>query len=181
MLLALLRVLRSGGGAVVRVRHTNGGGCAAESSVTQHVVGARDQLAFVMTFFLSDAHFEAERDLYSMPALRGIVPRCEIFTDDTALCGPHGDVLPPCMVFERGETLAEWRRRRSPERQILAEVRPPLCWSHSRAREVDAGIAVDYRAVACGESPVRPLPAQLPRRHQPARVGCRFSPTWRCA
>eukprot|EP00892_Ulva_mutabilis_P009707 jgi/Ulvmu1/7108/UM034_0014.1 len=93
-----------------------------EASVTQHALGSRDQLAYILTFFLMHGHFEAERALYRMPSLRGIVPRCEIFTDDTALCGPWGDRLPPCIVFERGETLAEWRRRRSPERQVLAEV-----------------------------------------------------------
>ena len=77
----------------------------------------------MLTFFLADSHFEAERSLYCMPALRGIVPRCEIFADGSSLRGPRGDMLPPCIVFERGETLAEWLRRRSPERPILAEVR----------------------------------------------------------
>ena len=92
--------------------------------MTQRAVGARDQLAYVLTFYLTDSHFEAERSLYRLPALRGIVPRCEVYADDTSLQGPSADTLPPCIVFERGETLAEWLRRRSPDRPILAEVTP---------------------------------------------------------
>lgn len=88
--------------------------------------GVKDNLKYTITFFLNRAHFDVERGLYSTAPLKGLVPRAHVHDESDPLTGPDGGPLPRAIVLERGETVAEWAARRSPDASVKAEVRAGL-------------------------------------------------------
>ena len=111
----------------------------AESSVVVNAQGVKDNLKYTITFFLNRAHFDVERGLYSTAPLKGLVPRAHVHDESDPLTGPDGSPLPRAIVLERGETVAEWVMRRTPDANVKAEVR--LLTGASRVCSVSAATA----------------------------------------
>lgn len=100
----------------------------AESSVVVNAQGVKDNLKYMITFFLNREHFDVERGLYSTAPLKGLVPRARVYDDSDPLTGPDGSPLPRAIVLERGETVVEWVARRGPDANVKAEVRVLVCF-----------------------------------------------------
>eukprot|EP00892_Ulva_mutabilis_P003267 jgi/Ulvmu1/1311/UM011_0039.1 len=81
--------------------------------------GAYDDLEYALKFFVHRSSFLAERDMYRCQALGRLLPRvyCDYDPAETpgVLCDARGRPLPPCLVMERGEGLADWSRRAKPD------------------------------------------------------------------
>lgn len=84
--------------------------------------GVKDNLKYMITFFLNNDHYNVERGLYRTAPLKGLVPRAHMYDESDPLTGPDGSSLPHAIVLERGETVSEWVGRRAPDANVKAEV-----------------------------------------------------------
>eukprot|EP00892_Ulva_mutabilis_P004406 jgi/Ulvmu1/2337/UM013_0185.1 len=89
----------------------------SENSVVQYARSTEDDEDYAFKFFISREKFEAERTVFAHWILGAMLPRLEGLYDnrDAALQDPRGHALPPCVIMERGESLAEWFQRRKPD------------------------------------------------------------------
>jgi len=105
-------------------------GCeTAGQGVVQFAVGHRDGHAYALKFFVVQDSFDAERELYSDPALGQFLPRLEAMEGNAegALVDKRGYALPPCIAMEKGESLDEWSRRAKPDLFMAVTVRDACC------------------------------------------------------
>jgi serine/threonine protein kinase len=109
--------------------------------VTQHAKGLHDGRHYALKFYSRRAAFDREQELYSRRALRALMPSVVevVPNDDGAVASPSGWTMPPVIVFERGETLAEWARRAQPTH---AAALAALCHVAARLQVLhDEGVA----------------------------------------
>lgn len=95
--------------------------------------GVQDESAYALKFFVNRTSFLAERETYQSAHLGRLLPRvyCDYDPeeDPEALVDTLGRPLPPCLVMERGEGLADWSQRAKPDVFQSVAVRcarPPL-------------------------------------------------------
>ena len=112
----------------------------AGQSVVQMAQCARTQSEYAMKFFVNQEDFEDERSMYLRSdgtisehlAADLKLPRHHIILDnqEQRLKDRDRNVLPPCIVIERGESLDLWSQRARPCPLIAFAVRP-LAASHT--------------------------------------------------
>lgn len=89
-----------------------------------------DHMPYAVKFFASRARFDAENAIQRNHRLQGIALSAVCMHDPLQvdpgdmLVDACGCPLPPCMVWERGESLAAWSRRAKPDVFSTATVRP---------------------------------------------------------
>lgn len=85
--------------------------CAGQSTV-QVVEDTCTHVRYAIKFFVSTSAFEKERGLYTdarqplgrfLPQLHSVAERPEELLKDA-----HGEVLPPCIIMEKGDALDAW-------------------------------------------------------------------------
>jgi hypothetical protein len=88
------------------------------------------QREVAIKFCVIPSVFDAERSLYSNPALRSIVPNISEICDntDSTAIDPAGYPLPPCIVMEKGESLDVWSARAKPD--VFSAVQVGFILSH---------------------------------------------------
>ena len=102
-----------------------------ELSSTDHVLKA----------FATTAAFKAEAALYmdAEKPLGAFLPNMREICDnaDREFRDPHGHIMPPCIIMEKGESLDVWRERAAPDQPLVYAVRlpapshPPTHGSHA--------------------------------------------------
>lgn len=82
---------------------------------------------FVLKAFATSAAFKAEAALYNdgdkplgafLPNMREILD-----TGSRNFRDPHGHIMPPCIIMEKGESLDFWRERAAPDQPLVYAVR----------------------------------------------------------
>lgn len=91
-------------------------GVLAGQSVVQIAEDIYTQQQYAVKFFLSQQAFEQEALLYEDPTqpLGRFLPECRAIADPTVGRGctdKRGNLLPPCIVMEKGEALDKWAAR----------------------------------------------------------------------
>jgi hypothetical protein len=92
---------------------------------------------FAIKFYTQFAAFSRERDLYSDPTLREMMPATQqiIGNEDRAIHMPDGYVFPPAIVIEKGESLDVWASR---ERKDFVTILQVLCHIAERLKVLHA-------------------------------------------
>ena len=71
------------------------------------------RLQAAIKFYLDLSAFQRERELYTQPALREMMPATLAIDDNASgeCATPYGYVFPPFVIIECGQSLDEWARR----------------------------------------------------------------------
>lgn len=101
----------------------------AGSGIVQFVREDPSGCEFAVKFFLVDEKFTLERRMHTSSPLRAFLPAAEVHDGDTWL-DTNGHALPPCIVTERGESLAEWSQVAKPDLDKSVTVRLPFMHVH---------------------------------------------------
>lgn len=100
----------------------------AVAQTIRHELSSTD---YVLKAFATTAAFKAEAALYTdgekplgafLPNMREILHNSRRQFRD-----PHGHVMPPCIVMEKGESLDCWRERAEPDQALVYAVRRLHC------------------------------------------------------
>lgn len=88
----------------------------AGQGIVQFATGA-DGLDYAIKFYVHESAFAQEQALYKAPALRDILPPVAALFDnaDGSLADAKGRPVAPFVIVEKGESLNEWARRRTPD------------------------------------------------------------------
>ena len=97
--------------------------CAGDG-VVQFVRPEASDREFAVRFFVASRAFKAERRMYRDAPLQTFLPDVEVHGHDT-WHDADGHAFPPCIVMERGESLAEWAHATQPDRMNAITVRTP--------------------------------------------------------
>ena len=103
---------------------------------------------YVLKAFATSAAFKAEVALYRdgdqplgafLPNMREILD-----TGGRQFRDPHGHIMPPCIVMEKGESLDFWRERAAPDQPLVYAV-----WFRAAALSLQAVVSSAVKTV-CG-------------------------------
>lgn len=98
----------------------------AGHALVQVVRHTRTHEEYALKAFAAPGAFHAEAALYTDPSgpLAAFLPRLRALLDnaDGTFRDPHGHKMPPCIMMEKGESLAAWCRREEPNRLQIYEV-----------------------------------------------------------